>query len=103
MSIDGIGMSYSAWRGMGKTQKNNSGTGFADRIANADTAGSVPSKRTSVRTAGQDSALEAYRVSAASAVRNVKPAYETYESANYKIVPNNEIGRFDIYNKQGER
>lgn len=74
MSINGIGVGYPAWRGMGKTQKNNSGTGFADRIANA-----------------------------ASAVRNVNPAYETYESANYKIVPNNEIGRFEIYNKQGDR
>ncbi|MDE6744317.1 MAG: hypothetical protein K2J95_10610 [Lachnospiraceae bacterium] len=74
MSIDGIGVAYPALRGMGKTQKNNSGTGFADRIANA-----------------------------ASVVRDVKPAYETYESANYKIVPNNEIGRFDIYNKQGEK
>lgn len=103
MSINEIGVGYPAWRGMGKTQKNNSGTGFAYRIENANTAGSVPSQRTSVRTAGQNSALEAYRASTASAVRNVKPAYETYESANYKIVPNNEIGRFDIYNKQGEK
>lgn len=74
MSINGIGVGYPVWRGMGKTQKNNSGTGFADRIANV-----------------------------ASTVRDVKPAYETYESANYKIEPNDGIGRFDIYNKQGER
>ena len=30
-------------------------------------------------------------------------AYETYESENYKIVPDNEAGCFDIYNKQGEK
>ena len=33
----------------------------------------------------------------------MKPAYETYESENYRIVPDNEAGCFDIYNKQGER
>ncbi len=103
MSINGIGVGYPTSRGMEKTQKNNSGTGFVDRIENAASAGIVSSQRTSVRTAGQNSALGAYRVSAASAVREIKLAYETYESANYKIVPNNEIGRFDIYNKQGER
>ena len=103
MSINGIGAGYPAWRETGKVQKNSSGTGFANKMAGADTAGSVLSRRTSVRTAGQNSALEAYRASATSAVRNVKPAYETYESENYRIVPDNEAGCFDIYNKQGER
>lgn len=103
MSINGIGVGYPAWRETGKTQRNNSGTGFADKMTGADTAGSIPSQRTNVRTAGQNSALEAYRASVASAVRNVKPAYETYESENYRIVPDNEAGCFDIYNKQGER
>ena len=99
MSISGVGAGYPAWRETGKAQKNNSGTGFASKMDSADTAGSVLSQRTSVRT----SALEAYRASAASAVRNVKPAYEAYESENYRIVPDNEAGCFDIYNKQGER
>ena len=103
MSINGVGAGYPAWRETGKTQRNNSGTGFANKMAGADTAGSVLSQRTSVRMAGQNSALEAYRASAASAVRNVKPAYETYESENYRIVPDNEAGCFDIYNKQGEK
>lgn len=103
MSVNGIGVGYSAWRDMGKTQRNNSGTGFANKMSCADTAGNVLTQRTNVRTTGQNSALEAYRASAASAVRNVKPAYETYESENYRIVPDNEAGCFDIYNKQGER
>lgn len=103
MSISGIGVGYPAWREIGKAQKNSSGTGFADKMAGADAAGSAPSQRTSVRKAGKNSALEAYRASAVSAVHNVKPAYETYESENYRIVPNNESGCFNIYNKQGER
>jgi len=52
---------------------------------------------------GENTALEAYQTSASVRVRNVKPAYKTYESANYRIVPDNEAGCFDIYNKQGER
>ena len=57
MSINGIGTGYLAWREAGNAQKNSSGTGFANKMAGADTAGSVPSQRTSVRTAGQNSAL----------------------------------------------
>ena len=65
MSINGIGAGYPAWRETGKAQRNNPGTGFANKMAGADTAGNVLSQRTNVRTAGQNSALEAYRASAA--------------------------------------
>lgn len=99
MSISGVGAGYSEWREIRKAQKNNSGTGFVGRMADMDTTESSSSQRTSVRI----SALDAYRASAASAVHNVKPAYETYESENYRIVPDNEAGCFDIYDKQGER
>ena len=99
MSISGVGAGYSEWREIRKAQKNNSGTGFVGRMADMDTTESSSSQRTSVRI----SALDAYWASAASAVRNVKPAYETYESENYRIVPDNEAGCFDIYDKQGER
>ena len=103
MGVNGIGAGYPAWRDMGKAQRNGSGTGFAGRMADADVAGSSSSERNSVRMAGQTSVLDAYRASAASGVRNAKPAYDTYESENYRIVPDNEAGCFDIYNKQGER
>lgn len=103
MSVSGIGAGYPAWRETGKTQENKLGTNFANRMANFDTAESLSSQATSVRAVGQNTALEAYRVSAAMGVRNVKPAYETYESENYRIVPDNEAGCFDIYNKQGEK
>ncbi len=78
MSVNGIGAGYPAWRDMGKAQRNGSGTGFAGRMADADAAGSGSSVRNSVKTAGQTSVLDAYRASAASGVRNVKPAYDTY-------------------------
>ncbi len=109
MSVNGIGAGYPAWRDnadfapAGKAQRNGSGTGFAGRMADADAAGSSSPIRSGMRAAGQTSVLDAYRASAASGVRNVKPAYETYESENYRIVPDNEAGCFDIYNKQGER
>lgn len=34
---------------------------------------------------------------------DVEVVYKTYQSANYKIVPDNEAGCFDIYNAGGER
>ncbi len=103
MSVNGIGIGYPAWGEVGKAQKNSSGTGFANKMVSADTVGSVPSQRANVRAAGQNTVLEAYWVLASKGVRNVKPAYNTYESEDYKIVPDNEAGCFDIYNKQGER
>ena len=73
MSVNGIGAGSPAWYEAKRTQRNNSGTGFASKMDSADTAGSVLSQRASVGT----SALDAYHASVASAVRNVKPAYET--------------------------
>ena len=104
MSINGIGVGYPAWHEAGKSKKNNNpGTGFADSMADAGMAGAFSFQKTSARKAGQNVILEAYRTSASVGVRNVKPAYEKYESGNYKIVPDNENGCFDIYNKQGEK
>ena len=103
MSVNGIGAAYPAWRDMGKAQMHGSGTDFADRMADADAAGNSSLVRNSVRAAGQTSVLDAYHVSTVSGIRNVKFAYETYESENYRIVPDNQAGCFDIYNKQGER
>ena len=104
MSISGIDGCYPAWRDTGKSKKNNnSGTGFADSMADAGMAGTSPFQKTSTRKTEQNVILEAYRTSASVGVRNVKPAYEKYESENYRIVPDNESGCFDIYNKQGEK
>lgn len=103
MGINGIGAGYPAWRETGKAQKKNTGTDFAGQMANADTPGGFSPQRTSVRAAGQNTALEAYWASASAGVHNAKLAYDTYESKNYRIVPDNEAGCFDIYNKQGER
>lgn len=101
MSVNGIGTAgYPVWREPGKTQGNKLGATFANKMADFDTAESL-SLQDNVKAAGQNTAMEAYRVSAAMGIRNVKPTYETYESENYRIVPDNEAGCFDIYNKQG--
>lgn len=102
MSINGIGAGYPAWHETGMLKKhNNSGAGFADSMADAGMAGAFSSQKTNTRKAGQNVILEAYRASMG--VNNVKPAYEKHESENYTIVPDNESGCFDIYNKQGEK
>ena len=103
MSVNGIGAGYPEWRQTGKTQRNNSGSSFAGRIGGINAANAFFPQRSGVSAAGQNSALEAYRASASSGIRNVKSSYETYEYENYKIVPDNEAGCFDIYNKQGEK
>ena len=36
MSVNGIGVGFPAWRDMGKSQRNGSGTGFAGRMAGTD-------------------------------------------------------------------
>lgn len=51
----------------------------------------------------KSSSVEAYFASYTYSIRDEKQAYETYQSENYKIVPDNEAGCFDIYNKHGER
>ena len=56
-----------------------------------------------IRTSYKTSSVEAYFASYTYSIRNGKETYETYQSDNYKIVPDNEAGCFDIYNKQGER
>ena len=82
------------------------GNGFADKIGqNINSAGAnrFAYGNSNVKTADRNSAMEAYLASSAYGVRNVKQTYETYQSENYKIVPDNEAGCFDIYNKEGER
>lgn len=102
MGIHGVGTGYPAWGATGKGSKRSSGTGFADRMAVAGQAGRFSFQGMGARTSAQSFVLQAYRA-AASGAGNVKPAYEAYESGNYKIVPDNETGHFDIYNKQGEK
>ena len=91
MSIYGIGTGYPTWREMGETRRNGSGTGFGGRMVGTETEGNALSEKAGVRVARQNTALEAYRASAASAVRNIKPAYEAYESENDKNVPDSDL------------
>ena len=103
MGVNGIGACYPAWGQTGKTTRSGSGNGFADRMAAAGQTGSFAFWGTGAKTTAQNLVLEAYRASASSKVYNQKHDYESYESENYKIVPDNDSGCFDIYNKQGEK
>lgn len=85
-----------------KTQKAVRGNAFSSQIGQSENAPRT-NENSNVRTTSRNSALEAFLTSSAYGVRDVKQAYETYQSENYKIVPDNEAGCFDIYNKEGER
>lgn len=45
MSINGIGVGYLAWREAGKMRRNQTGTGFADSMADAAGGGSPVSSK----------------------------------------------------------
>ena len=118
MNVNGIGTTgYPAWHKTLGSYNNTKGAGFAEKMAGADrTADGIPRfwphNAGGTQAAGPNAAMEAYLASAvpqtyptlsAPDVRSEKPSYEAYESENYRIVPDNEAGCFDIYNKQGER
>lgn len=106
MSINGISAGYAAGYENRKVKNYAGGDGFADQIGqniNSARANQLAYGISNVRTADRNSAMEAYLASSAYGVRDVKQTYETYQSENYRIVPDNEAGCFDIYNKQGER
>ena len=106
MSVNGISTGYIADYATKKTQKAVRGNAFSSRIGqsvNSTGANQFTSEGGNVRTTNRNSAMEAYLTSSAYGVRDVKQIYETYQSENYKIVPDNEAGCFDIYNKEGER
>ncbi len=124
MKVNGIDTTgYPAWHKTLGSYKNTTEAGFAEKMAGTGRTADGMTRlgshgengmRTGAQTAGSNAAIEAYLASAiqatcpvlsasASTVRSENPAYEAYESENYRIVPDNEAGCFDIYNKQGER
>lgn len=110
MAIGGIGttVGYSAGYTARKAEKNTPAKDFANRMgniaSNTSTANPLSSERgNSMKTTLTNTAMDAYLVSSTQTVSNLAPTYETYESENYRLVPDNEAGCFDIYNKQGER
>ena len=106
MAVGGISASYSAGYKTSKTQSAVRGNDFAGWIGqslNSAGANRLTSESGNAKTTSRNRAMEAYLSSSAYGVRDVKQIYETYLSENYKIVPDNEAGCFDIYNKQGER
>lgn len=91
----------------GRAGKNSSGGNFSSRIDSiTDTrkeAWNSLENESGAKTADARTILDAFLVSSACSTHGIKTAYQTYESENYRIVPNQESQCMDIYNKQGER
>ena len=102
MGINGISANYIAGYETRKTQNAVRGNAFTSRIGQSVNA-ARENESSNVRSTSRNSAMEAYLSLSAYGVRDVKQTYETYQSDNYKILPNNEAGCFNIYNKEGER
>lgn len=106
MNINGISTDFAAGYENRKIINSAGGNDFAAHIGqNINSAGANPFVygNSNVGMVSRNSAMEAYRASSAYGVRDVKQTYEAYQTENYRIVPDNEAGCFDIYNKQGER
>lgn len=107
MGISGITAGYQAGYNAGRIRKNSFEKDFASRIKaisnpiNAEQL-SCKSKRY-VRTTLTNTMMNAYQASSTQCAHNPSQVYDIYESENYRLVPDNEAGCFDIYNKQGER
>lgn len=107
MGIRGIASGYLAGYTTRKAERNTPAKDFANRMGNIASNTSTanpffPESGNSMKTTLTNTAMDAYFVSSAQTVRNLAPTYEAYESENYRLVPDNEAGCFDIYNKQGE-
>ncbi|MCH5272516.1 MAG: hypothetical protein J1E35_02470 [Lachnospiraceae bacterium] len=109
MSISGITAGRPAGYETGKIKSTVRGQDFTERIkrtVNSDGADFALRNGTNTKPIDKNDALQAYFVSSAQKPRAVTPAYgryETYETKQYKIVPDNEAGCFTIYDKQSGR
>lgn len=106
MGINGIAAGYfSAGHAGNKAAKAETGTGFAEKMK--ERAVSIRENSAlsggNARAIGQNSAVATYFTSSVHSANTVKQVYKSYQSENYKIVPDNEAECFDIYNGQGER
>ena len=108
MSVNGIGAGYPAWRDMGKAQRNGSGTGFADRMADADTSEVVGKNFIYSKAGERFSAYDLYSIMGNMGSRfhtnNLKAEtnqpVEKVGSERYLIEPSDEIsGYWRIYDK----
>lgn len=74
----------------------------AEQTGVADISGTNSNATSNKVTDSQIQALLENNNDKTNGVCGTKTVYKMYESENYKIVPDNEAGCFDIYNKQGE-
>lgn len=56
-----------------------------------------------VNNTSKSTVMDSYLALSGKGINMLKQAYSEYKSENYRIVPDNEVECFDIYNKDGER
>jgi hypothetical protein len=83
--------------------KNTSDQSFTTRMEDVkNTNENLFQTGTNTKSTNTNTAMDAYLVSTSYKVQDINKTYDTYQSENYKIVPDNEAGCFDIYNADGD-
>ncbi len=105
MGINGISAGAMSVYRAKASKKDTVGNEFVKRMAkSADKEGeeNIPYKA-GIRINNGRPALAACGMLSARGENCLKTVYESYQSENYKIVPDNESGCLTVYNRQGER
>ena len=103
MSINGIGAGYPAWREVGKTQKNQAGTGFAGRMAGAaegnyaGQAAQEAGKTTAILHGAEEGSGDITIFSGAELASG--SSYSVYKTA--ELDPENPVYKVKIWDKSG--
>lgn len=103
MNINEIGMGYPAWREVGKTQKNQAGTGFAGRMAGAaegnyaGQAAQEAGKTTAILHGAEEGSGDITIFSGAELASG--SSYSVYKTA--ELYPENPVYKVKIWDKSG--
>jgi hypothetical protein len=89
-----------ATKNLGKTTSDQSFTTQMEGVKS--TNDNMFQTGTNTKSLNTNTAMDAYLVSSSYKVQDINKTYDTYQSENYKIVPDNEARCFDIYNADGE-
>ncbi len=100
MTVGSIRVSNYYQQGFKSTNKKSADSNIRERSMTTVSNKSV-NEDNKVENRTQSSAVDAYRAASAYSINGIKPSYTTYESDNYRIVPDNGSACFDIYDKQG--
>lgn len=98
MDITGLGVRNEYQRNV-PAKRQDGNTSFQNYIS----GGKKPAQPESASRGASEIYYELYSRNTVNVQNPNKAEYAEYSTENYRIVPDNEAGCFDIYNKQGER